>query len=93
MIYFTYPSKESRRVDLLIAAEAGWIGEDNISLLLTVEYLRDLVGLGRDVDVLEQLRIDGLGDEPGVDQRDLIFGVIGVVVHLQVDLAVLPGLL
>jgi hypothetical protein len=85
-------SEESGRVDLLVATEAGGSRGNLFRQIHAVEGLRDLIGLRGHVDVLKEIGIDGLGDEPGVDQGNLIIGIVGVVCHFQVNLPVLPGL-
>ena len=85
-------AKEGGSVNLLIAAEAGGAGEDGIRQLLAEERFGDLVGLGGQVDVLKLLRVYRLGNEPGVDEGNFKVGIVGIVRHFQVDLAILPCL-
>ena len=84
-------AKERFGVDLLIAAEAAGAGKDFLRQGLTQELLRHFVGLGGQIHVSKGFGIDRLSDEPGVDQRDLIVGVVGIVSHLQVHLTLIPG--
>ena len=87
---FLRSAEERCGVDLLIAAEAGGAGEDLLRQLLTQEHPGDLIGLGGHVHIGEQVGIHHLGGVPGVGQRDLVVGVVGVVGHLQIDLPVFP---
>ena len=72
-------SEERGRVDLLVAAEAGGSRGNLFRQIHAVEGLRDLIGLGGHVDIGKELGVHGFGDEPGVDEGDLVVCVVGVV--------------
>ena len=70
--------------------DAAWAGKNLICQLSTQEHLGDLVGLCGQIQIRKSLRIDRLGDEPSIDQCNLIVGVVCIVCHFQVNFTILP---
>jgi hypothetical protein len=72
-------SKENFLINLLVSTKAGGTREDFIRQIHTIELLRNLIGFCSQINIRKCFRIDCLCNEPGIDQRNFIVGIVGII--------------